>query len=141
MLLLIWGEGSFPHKPIFLSRFIWKLLTAGFGAGALLVFCTQSDQFICHQSVVAYHTNHITFKIFIYGRQTLSVVFLPTTYISIYLSLFHQAYKIFFNQFYKNTEIYSILYVNQHVEVIICYHCNWTSLKISKNYGSTFLQQ
>ena len=44
-----------------------------FGSRELRFFCTWYDQFICHQSVVDYHTNNTTFKIFIYGKETVGI--------------------------------------------------------------------
>ena len=39
--------------------------------------------------------------------------FLPITYISIYQILLHHAYQFYLDQLYKNSDIYSIVYINQ----------------------------
>ena len=80
LINLCWSlfeDKGFSLISLFCCRLSFEILTSVFGVGESRFNSTWYDKFICNQS-------YTTFKICIYGRESLSVVSLPTTYISIY---------------------------------------------------------
>ena len=76
-------EDFFPIQIITLSRFVWKYLTAGLRAQAMVYFGMWSD-LLLNQLVFYSCTNNSIFNFCTHERKTYSVVFLPTSFISVY---------------------------------------------------------